>query len=726
MSETTAHRQPSEGPRPPVARKLPVERTHHGDTFIDDYEWLRDKESPEVVAHLRAEHEYMEAVTAHQQPLREAIFAEIKERTEETDLSVPARKRGWWYFTRTEEGKQYAIHCRVAARDTGDAAADWTPPVVEAGRTFQGEQILLDGNAEAEGKPFFALGGMAVTEDGKLLAYAEDNAGDERFSLRFKDLDTGRLLRESIENVFYGLAFSPDGTRVYYTVVDDSWRPHQIKVHVLGTDPARDVVVIQEDDPGMWLGFDLSPDRRELMIGIGNSEYSETHSLDLVDPAAAPRLLLSRDERILHGMDPVLIDGERAYLVTHNREAVNNMVSLVRGEEFSKPLARQRWDTVVEHRDDVKVEGTAVTSTHVALSVRKDTTERVQVLPIAGLGTPAQAAATEPAFDEELYTCSLANAEFDAPMIRLSYTSYLVPPRVYDYALSDGTLSLRKETTVKGGYDPANYVAEREWALAADGTRIPVSIVRRREVARDGTNPALVYGYGSYEISMDPGFAIPRLSLLDRGVVFAVAHVRGGGELGRPWYDDGKKLAKKNTFTDFVTVTEHLVAAGWADPRRVAAMGGSAGGLLMGAVANLAPHLYRAVVAQVPFVDALTTILDPELPLSALEWEEWGNPITDPEVYRYMKSYAPYENIAKVPYPKIAAVTSFNDTRVLYVEPAKWVQKLRENNTGSEPVVMKIEMDGGHGGASGRYEGWKDRAWDYAFVLDALGATQRI
>jgi oligopeptidase B len=402
------------------------------------------------------------------------------------------------------------------------------------------------------------------------------------------------------------------------------------------------------------------------------------------------------------------------------------MVSLVGPEEFAKPLAEQRWTTVIGHRDDIKVEGTAVTSTHVAVSVRKDTTERVQVLPLAGLGTPDQAGPVEPAFDEELYTCSLANAEFDSPLIRLSYTSYLVPPRVYDYALADGALSLRKETPVKGGYDPADYVAERDWATAPDGTRIPVSIVHRRGVAPDGTNPALVYGYGSYEISMDPGFSIARLSLLDRGVVFVVAHVRGGGELGRHWYDDGKKLAKKNSFTDYIAVTEHVVAAGWADPKRVAAMGGSAGGLLMGAVLNLAPQLYTAVVAQVPFVDALTSILDPDLPLSALEWEEWGNPIEDAEVYAYMRSYSPYDNVAAAPYPKVAAVTSFNDTRVLYVEPAKWVQRLREMTTGSEPIVMKIEMEAGHGGASGRYEAWKDRAWDYAFVLDALGAVERI
>ena len=709
---------------PPVARKVPTERVHHADTFVDDYEWLREKENPDVVEHLKAENAYTEEVTASQENLRQDIFNEIKSRTAETDLSVPARKRGWWYYTRMEEGKQYAIHCRTAAQDTGDLQADWTPPVVEPGVPVPGEQVLIDGNAEAEGKPFFSLGGLAVTEDGNLLAYSEDNAGDERFTLRIKDLRTSELLPDTVENVFYSLAFSPDGTRVFYTVVDDSWRPYQIKAHTLGTAVEEDAVVYQEDDVAMWTGFDLSADRTQLLIGISNSEYSEYRVLDFDDPTGSVRTLIPRSERILYEAEPITLAGGRHYLLTHNRDALNSMLSLVAEEEFGQPLADQHWNTVVAHDDAVRVNGAAVTSTHVIVSVRKDTTERVQILPVQGLGTEAQGDPVEPSFDEELYTANLANAEFESPVIRLSYTSYLTPPRVYDYVLASGELELRKETPVKGGYNPDDYVAERAWATAGDGTRIPLSLLRRAEVRQDGTNPALVYAYGSYEISMDPAFNVARLSLLDRGVIFVVAHVRGGGEMGRAWYDAGKKLRKKNTFSDFVAATDWLAASGWVDPARIAAMGGSAGGLLMGAVANLAPEKYRAIVAQVPFVDALTSILDPDLPLSALEWEEWGNPITDPEVYRYMKEYSPYENIRAVDYPRIAAVTSFNDTRVLYVEPAKWVARLREVTTGSEPIVMKIEMDGGHGGASGRYEAWKDRAWDYAFVLDALGATQ--
>lgn len=721
-------------PMPPVAKKVPTERRHHGDVFVDNYEWLRDKESQEVVEHLKAENAYQEAVTAHQEPLREAIFQEIKGRTQETDLSVPHRKDGWWYFSRSVEGKEYGIHCRVRAADTEDKIADWTPPAVQPGVGIPGEEILLDGNVEAEGKPFFSVGGSAVTVDGNLYAYAVDNSGDERFTLRIKDLRTGELLPDVIENIFYGVAFSPDGTRLFYTVVDDSWRPYQVKAHTLGTPVADDVVIYQEDDAAMWLGFELSSDRRYLVLGIGCSEYSETRLLRFDDPAQEVTTVIPRDERVLYEAEPFLLpgpDGQKSerILITHNRGAVNSMVSLADPAGLAKPLAEQEWVTVVEHSDDVRVNGAGVTSTHLVVSIRKDTIERVQFIGLAGLGTPAQEVPVEPAFDEELYTAGVGGSDYEAPVIRLGYTSYFTPSRVYDFVLPTedkpaGELLLRKESPVLGGYDGNDYIATREWADAADGTRIPLSVLRHKAVKQDSTAAGLVYGYGSYEMSMDPGFGIARLSLLDRGVVFVIAHIRGGGELGRHWYENGKKLEKKNTFTDFVDATDWLADSGWVDPTRIAALGGSAGGLLMGAVANMAPEKYAVIVAQVPFVDPLTSILDPELPLSALEWEEWGNPITDPAAYAYMKSYSPYENVRAAAYPKIAAVTSFNDTRVLYVEPAKWVQELRNKTTGTEPIVMKIEMDGGHGGASGRYVQWRERAWDYAFIADSLGATE--
>ncbi|MDJ0355104.1 S9 family peptidase [Paenarthrobacter sp. PH39-S1] len=741
---------------PPVAKKVPVTRTHHGDTFTDSFEWLRDKENPEVKAHLEAEQAYTDAVTADQEPLRQAIFDEIKSRTQETDLSVPSRKDGWWYYTRTEEGKAYGVHCRVRAADTGNPVQDWTPPVIEAGAEMPGEQILLDGNAEAEGKPFFSLGGAAVTRDGHLYAYAQDNAGDEVFTVRIKDLRSGELLDDVIEHVFYGLVFAPDGNTLFYMLADESWRPYQVKSHVLGTPVAADEVLYQEDDVAMWTGFELSADRRALVVSIGCSEYSESRYLRFDAPEAGLQMVIPRAENVLYDAEPFLLDGVEKILLTHNRDAVNSMISLLDAAELGRPVAEQQWATVVEHDDDVRVNGATVTATHMVLSVRQDTIERVQVIELSGLGTPAQSPAVGAAFEEELYTTSMGGSDYEAPVIRLGYTSYLTPPRIYDYVLPSGSdnpagdssgqgaraaagtgaggtgttdvtggeLLLRKESPVLGGYSPTDYVAEREWAQAPDGTRVPLSVIRRADLHRDSSNAGVIYGYGSYEVSMDPAFSIARLSLLDRGIVFVVAHIRGGGEMGRHWYEQGKKTDKKNTFTDFIAGTDWLAGSGWVDPERIAAIGGSAGGLLMGAVANLAPEKFAAVVAQVPFVDALTTILDPELPLSALEWEEWGNPITDAEVYHYMKDYTPYENIRPVAYPRIAAVTSFNDTRVLYVEPAKWVQALRETTTGGEPIVLKIEMDGGHGGASGRYEGWKMRAWDYAFVADAVGATE--
>ncbi|GAA2546504.1 oligopeptidase B [Neomicrococcus aestuarii] len=742
--------------KPPVARKEPTYRTHHGDTFVDDYEWLRNKESAEVLEHLAAENKHVRELTQHQQPTRDAIFQEIKQRTQETDKSVPSRIGDWWYFTRTSEGQQYAKYCRVPAQNTGDEHADWTPPEIPTDAVLDGEVVLLDGNKEKEGQPFFSLGAMAFAEDGSLFAYAVDNAGDERFTVRFMDPVTLSHYDDVIPGAFYDLALAPANDRVFYTVVDDTWRPFQIRQHVLGTPVEQDTVVFEENDASMWLGFDLSADRTEMVIQAGNSEYAETWVMDLVDPGAQPRLLVSRDERVLHGIDPVQIGDQRYYLLVHNRQAPNNELAIAAASEFEKPYADQQWLTLIKHRETVKLSGSAVNRRYLILSLRENTTERVQFLSLAHVAefiasnatasadsatAPAPADSAEPLntaadsadlsgvvvqpqFDEELCSVWFSDAPYDSPFVRLSYTSFFTPAQIFDFDASQQQLELRKETVVPGGYDSSQYVATREWADAADGTKIPLSVLRRADVTADGTNPTLVYGYGSYEASMDPQFTVPRLSVLDRGVVFVIAHIRGGGELGRSWYEQGKKLQKKNTFTDFVDATRWLIAHGWADPKRVAAMGGSAGGLLIGAVANLAPELYKVIVAQVPFVDALTTILDPELPLSALEWEEWGNPITDPEVYAYMKSYTPYENIRAVEYPRIAAVTSLNDTRVLYVEPAKWVAKLREVTTGSEPIFLKTEIDGGHGGASGRYEKWKDIAWDYAFILDGLEVSQ--
>lgn len=745
-------------PAPPQAKKIPVRRIHHGDTFTDHYEWLRDKESQEVLDHLHAENTYTEAITADQQPLREAIFGEIKHRTVETDLSVPSRRNGWWYFTRTIEGEQHPIFCRVPAE--GDAADpdSWTPPQVQPGVPLDGEVTYFDTNAEASAHAFYQLGGMARADSGRLLAYCEDTTGDEHHTLRFRDLDTGENLPESVENVHGGPTLEPTGQRAYYMVADSTWRPYRLYMHTLGTPAEDDRLLLEITDSELWTGVGLSADKKQLLIVSGNSEYNETRILDVTDPGAEPQLLIGAEHRLLHSVDPIELDGECLLLITHNQSGPNNSLSLTTAEALltqsdqpgsadAAPL--DLGAEVIPHEETVKLEGVTVTASQVLVSARRDTVESVYLLPLDALravrdgGSPVAASSLAgPAFEEDHYTCAVVAAQYEAPIFRVVYTSWLTPPRIYDIphqnsahgavAVEAPKPVLRRETPIND-VDLSAYRATRLWAptgdTAEDGTavQIPVTVLHHRDVTPasssggEGGNPAVVYGYGSYEISMDPYFSVSRLSLLDRGIVFAVAHVRGGGELGRRWYEDGKKLKKTNTFADFLTATDHLVETGWADPSRIAATGGSAGGLLMGAVLNIAPEKFRAVVADVPFVDNLTSILDPELPLSALEWEEWGNPITDPEVYRYMKSYSPYENVRDTVYPAVAAVTSLHDTRVLYVEPAKWVQVLREHQQGEAPVVLKIEMDGGHGGASGRYETWKETAWDFAFLAHHLG-----
>ncbi|NLS09775.1 S9 family peptidase [Nesterenkonia sp. MY13] len=719
-------------PTPPQAKKVPTQRTHHGDTVTDPYEWLRDKESPEVIEHLHAENAYTESVTSDQESLRQAIFDEIKHRTVETDLSVPAHRGDFWYFTRTIEGEQHPIYCRVPVQDP----ESWAPPELEPGVELAGEQVYFDTNAEAAKHPFYSLGGMSISEDGALLAYSEDTSGDEHYTLRLRNLQTGENLPEQVDNVHGGGILEPTGQRVYYMVADSAWRPYRLYQHTVGTSADQDRLLLEIEHEELWTGIGLSADKKELLIVSGNSEYNATRILDATDPEAEPRLLISEERRLLHNAEPMELDGQRMILLVHNAEGPNNSVSLTTTEDLAAQDPAAEFDPgtpLLRHEDSVKIDDQLmVTAAQVLISARVNTVESVYLLPLetirevrAGGAPVSPSSLSSPQFEEELCTVALVSAEYEAPLFRVLYTSWLTPPRIYDidhHNVDDP--QLRRETPVND-VDLDAYRAEREWATASDGTQIPVTVIRHRDVTADGKNPLLVYGYGSYEISMDPAFGIPRLSLLDRGVVFAVAHIRGGGELGRRWYEDGKKLAKKNTFTDFLAVTDHLNSAGWGDPTRVAALGGSAGGLLMGAVANLAPEKYRAIVAQVPFVDNLTSILDPDLPLSALEWEEWGNPLTDAEVYKYMKSYSPYENIHDVDYPAIAAVTSLHDTRVLYVEPAKWVQRLREHQQGDAPIVFKCEMDGGHGGASGRYEQWKERAWDYAFLAHHLEASDR-
>ncbi|MEV6928762.1 S9 family peptidase [Dactylosporangium sp. NPDC051485] len=686
--------------QPPTAKRVPHERVHHGDTVVDEYFWLQDKEDPDTVPYLEAENAFTTAATAHLEPLRETLFGEIKSRTKETDLSVPTRKGGYWYYTRTEEGKQYGIHCRVPAADGGAA-----PPEIGDGAALPGEEVLLDGNELAGDSEFFALGTFDLSVDGQLLAYSTDFSGDERFTLRVKDLRTGEVRPDVIEDAFYGSAWSADGSTLFYVTVDDAWRPYRVWRHTLGTPASEDVIVHEEPDERFWVGIELTRSERFLLVDINSKLTSEVLVIPANAPDTPPRPIAPRRQGVEYSVEH---HGHR-FLILHNDGAEDFALSYTSVDNPGD------WTTLIEHQPGTRLLQVDAFSGHLVVSLRRDGLTGVRVVPLHG------AAPYDIAFPEPLYSVGPeANLEYDTTSFRLHYVSMVTPDSVYDCNLDSGELTLRKQKPVLGGFDPARYEQHREWAIADDGTRVPISIVARVGTPRDGSAPAVLYGYGSYESSMDPWFSIPRLSLLDRGVVFAIAHIRGGGEMGRRWYDEGKLLAKKNTFTDFVACAEHLVKAGWSAPERVVARGGSAGGLLMGAVANLAPASFGGIVAQVPFVDALNTILDPSLPLTVTEWEEWGNPLEDPEVYAYMKSYTPYENVAAVPYPPILAVTSLNDTRVLYHEPAKWVARLRVVSPGTE-VLLKTEMGAGHGGPSGRYDAWREEAFIAAWLLDKVG-----
>jgi oligopeptidase B len=684
--------------KPPVADRKPIERSHHGDVFVDDYEWLRDKTDEEVLSYLRSENEYTQARTAHLESLRQAIFQEISDRTLQTDLSVPARRGGYWYYTRTVEGKQYAISCRVKVDGDEPPATDGEIP---------GEEVLLDGNEVAGDSEFFSLGTVDVAPDGRLLAYSTDLTGDERFTLRIKDLSTGELLPDELPEVHYGSAWSADGSTIFYTKVDDAWRPYQVWRHTLGQ--TEDVLVMEESDERFWVGVDLTRNEQAIQISLGSKLTSEVWLLDAQDPTGEPVVVAPRREGVEYDVEHA---GDQL-LIVHNADAANFSLA-------TAPLdSPGDWSTLIQGDDSSRLLGVDAFANHVILYRRRDAITELAIMrrEDGSFGSPEVLT-----FDEPIYTVSPGrNDEWQDTRYRFGYTSLVTPSTTYDVDVVSGERRLLKQQPVLGGVDLSAYTQYREWATAPDGTQVPISMVARKDVAKDGNAPVELYGYGSYETSMDPWFSIPRLSLLDRGVVFAIAHVRGGGELGRHWYDDGKTLTKRNTFTDFVAVAEHLVKDGWTRPERIVAQGGSAGGLLMGAIANLAPRAFGGIVAEVPFVDALTTILDPTLPLTVIEWEEWGNPLEDPEVYRYMKSYTPYENVAAQEYPQILAITSLNDTRVFYVEPAKWVAKLRATGTGDADVLLKIEMEAGHGGRSGRYDAWREVAFSLSWILDTLG-----
>lgn len=694
---------------PPIAKRVDTRREHHGDVFVDPYEWLRDKDNPEVISYLEAENAYVDRATSHLEPLRQKIFDEIKARTKETDLSVPTRRGDWWYYARTFAGKQYGVHCRCPI----SAPDDWNPPKLDEDTEIPGEQILLDENIEADGHDFFALGAASISLDGNLLAYSVDVVGDERYTLRFRDLRTGQNYPDEIAGIGAGATWAADNRTVYYSTVDEAWRPDTVWRYRLGSAESSEQVY-HESDERFWLAVGRTRSDAYVIIAAGSSITSEMRYADSLDPQAQFTIVLPRREGVEYSVEHAVIGGENRFLILHNDGAVN--FTLVEAP-VDDPT---RQHTLIPHRDDVRLDGVDAFAGQLVVSYRREALPRIQLWPINSDGSYGQA--EEIAFDSELMSAGLgANPNWDSPKLRVGAGSFVTPVQIYDLDLVTGERTLLREQPVLGDYRREDYVERRDWAYGDDGARIPVSIVHRAGI--EFPAPALIYGYGAYEMCEDPRFSIARLSLLDRGMVFVIAHVRGGGEMGRLWYEHGKLLLKKNTFTDFVAVARHLVDAGQTRPQQLVALGGSAGGLLMGAVANMAPELFAGILAQVPFVDPLTTILDPSLPLTVTEWDEWGNPLSDSDVYAYMKSYSPYENVAVKEYPAILAMTSLNDTRVYYVEPAKWVAALRHANNGAssagKPVLLKTQMNAGHGGISGRYERWKETAFQYAWLLAA-------
>ncbi|MGP9538232.1 S9 family peptidase [Brachybacterium sp. AOP43-C2-M15] len=693
----------------PTPAHHPTERVFHGDVVVDPFEWMRDKTDPAVIAHLESENAYADARTAHLEPLRRTLVGEFVGHTQETDLSVPVRRDHWWYITRTTAGDDYPRFTRVA-----DAGA---LPLVEPGVMLEGEQVLLDAQAEAADSEFYSLGGLVPSPDHTLHASAVDTAGDERFTIRVTDIASGAVVDEAVTGAGYGLAFSADQEWLFYARVDEAWRQHQIWRHRIGGPASEDVLVIEEPDERFMIGFDRSRDGSTLVIQAGSTSTTEAWLLDLADPTSAPVPAGGRRD----GVDYALEHAGDRLLVVHNDGH--------RGFALAQaPLdAPESWEQLLVAGEGERLLSVEAFAGFVALELRSGGLASVRLIPRAADGSLRIAEATDISHGGELDTVELdTNPNWDQSVVRYQLTSMLTPPTIAERDVASGETTVLRVTPVPN-FDPSLYVERREWATAADGTAIPLSVAARREVPADGTAPGYLYGYGSYEMSIDPSFVPTRLSLLDRGLVVAIAHVRGGGEMGRDWYEHGKLLEKKNSFSDFVAAAAHLVDTGQVAADRLSAEGRSAGGLLMGGVANLAPERFRAIIAGVPFVDALTTILDPSLPLTVGEWEEWGDPLHDAGVYAYMKEYTPYENVAAVEYPAIFASTSLNDTRVFFVEPAKWVARLRETVTSDQaqrPILFRCEMVAGHGGRSGRYRKWEQRADELAWLLDQLGATE--
>jgi len=674
---------------PPIAQKIPKVDTSFGDIRVDNYFWLRDKNNPEVIKYFQAENKYTETVMKPTEKLQEKLYKEMLSRIKETDLSVPEKVDDYYYYTREEKGKQYRIYCR------------------KKGSLKAPEEILLDANVLAKGHNYLDVGVYRVSPNHQLLAYSIDTTGAEEFTLYFKDLGTGKTLVDVIPNTSYSSEWANDNKTIFYTTLDEAKRPYKLFRHTLGTDPKNDALIYQEKDEAFNLDFKKSKSKAYLFMVLGSETTSENWYLDASHPEEDFKLIQPRQHEMEYSVEQ---HGDKFYILT-NENAKNFKLMET---PISNP-SKENWKVVIPASDSVKLDDIEVFKNHLVVYERERGLQKIRITNL----TDNQTHYVD--FPEPVYTYwPERNPDFNTNLLRFDYTSLITPRSIYDYNMDRKTRELKKQDEVLGGYKPSLYQEERIFAKASDGTLVPISMVYKKGMTRNGRNPLFLYGYGAYGISSDPYFSSNRLSLLDRGFIYAIAHVRGGGEMGRYWYDQGKLRNKKNTFTDFIACAEHLINEKYTSKDELVINGGSAGGLLMGAVTNMRPDLFRVVIANVPFVDLINTMLDPSLPLTVIEYEEWGNP-HEKEYYGYMRSYSPYDNVQAQAYPNILITTSLNDPRVSYWEPTKWTVKLRALKTDNNPLLYKINMDAGHGGSSGRYDYLKDIALEYAFIFKILG-----
>lgn len=676
----------------PKAKKIAKELSIHGDTRIDNYYWLNDREDQNVIDYLNAENSYREAVMAHTTDFQAALFKEIVGRIKQTDMSVPYKKDGYYYFTKYEEGKEYPIHARK--KETLEAS----------------EEIMLNVNDLAKDYDYYAVGGTSVSTNNKLLAFGEDTVSRRIYTLRFKNLETGQYLEDQIENTTGSAIWANDNQTIFYTRKDDALRPFKIFKHKLGTPASEDVEIYHEADETFRTGIYKTKSKKYLVIVAAMTISTEYRILEADNPDGAFRIFQKREDKHEYSIDHF----EDKFYVHTNLDAKNFRLM----ETTEAATEKENWTEVIPNRKDVLLEGIDIFKGYLVLSERINGISQIRIKPWSG------AAEHYIDFGQAAFMASTsANYEVDTDIVRVGFTSMTTPNSYFDYNMVTKELTLLKQQEVLGGFDASNYVSERKFATARDGVKVPISIVYKKGFKRNGKSPLMLYAYGSYGHSMEPYFSSVRLSLLDRGFVYAIAHIRGGEEMGRHWYEDGKMLKKKNTFNDFIDCAEFLLAKNYTRRKRLFAMGGSAGGLLMGAIINQRPELWKGVIAAVPFVDVVTTMLDESIPLTTGEFNEWGNP-KDKEYYEYIKSYSPYDNVTAQAYPNLLVTTGLHDSQVQYWEPAKWVAKLRELRRGKKQLLLYTNMKTGHGGASGRFERFKETAMEYAFILDLVGITE--